>query len=239
MSRGMSRKKMIVLIAKLFSVLYKTAVSHFNYLIKSKQLNDLKCGGHVVAAQATTTNCTAITTQKLLRTHNTTMLAWVKQAEWNGWDNWICNQNEGKDLGTYIVRKAKEEEELLKLKDCFTVNLVESCFMRSEGVLRVIWSAARKKHEKNTSDSCQSITNVRVGSAAGTLAVKAVVALVVGIADVAIVTYNTRIAVDGIVGGVDLVHLALRGLLACRNRSPSPRKLPTPINITHLNHLLY
>ena len=73
----------------------------------------------------------------------------------------------GKDLGTYIVRKAKEEEEFMKLKDCFTVNLDESCFMGSEGVLRVIGSAARKKHEKNTSDSRQSITIVRVGSAAG------------------------------------------------------------------------
>jgi hypothetical protein len=117
--------------------------------------------------QPTTTNRTAITTQKLLRTHNTTLLAWSKQAEWNGWDNWICEQNEGKDLGTYIVRKAKEEEEFVKLMDCFTVNLDESYFMGSEGVLRVIGSAAQKKHKKNTSDSCQSITVVRVGSAAG------------------------------------------------------------------------
>jgi hypothetical protein len=73
----------------------------------------------------------------------------------------------GEDLGTYIVRKAKEEEEFMKLKDCFTVNLDESRFMGSEGVLRVIGSATQKKHEKNTSDSRQSITIVRVGSAAG------------------------------------------------------------------------
>jgi len=76
MNLGMSRKEMIVLIAELFGVPYKTAENHFNYLIKSKQLNELKRGGRVVAAQATTTNCTAITTQKLLRTHNTTLLAW-------------------------------------------------------------------------------------------------------------------------------------------------------------------
>ena len=81
MNRGMSRKEMIVLIAKLFGVPYKTAENHFDYLIKSKQLNELKRGGRVVAAQATTTNRTAITTQKLLRTHNTTLLAWSKQAE--------------------------------------------------------------------------------------------------------------------------------------------------------------
>jgi hypothetical protein len=75
LSDEMSRKKMIVLIAELFGVLYKTAEYHFDYLIKSKQLNELKPGGHVVAAQPTTTNHTAITTQKLLRTHNTTLLA--------------------------------------------------------------------------------------------------------------------------------------------------------------------
>jgi hypothetical protein len=167
MNRGMSRKEMIVLIAELFGVTYKTAENHFDYLIKSKQLNELKRGGRVVAAQATTTNRTAITSQKLLRTHNTTLLAWSKQAEWNGWDNRTCEQNLGEDLGMYIVRKAKEEEEFMKLKDCFTVNLDESCFMGSEGVLRIIGSAARKKHEKNTSDSRQSITIVRVGSAAG------------------------------------------------------------------------
>ena len=60
----------------------------------------------------------------------------------------------GEDLGTYIVRKAKEEEEFLKFKACFMVNLDESCFMGSEGVLRVIGSAAQKKHKKNTSGSC-------------------------------------------------------------------------------------
>ncbi len=78
-----------------------------------------------------------------------------------------CKQNEGKYLGTYIVRKAKDEEEFLKLKDSFTVNLDESCFMGSKGILCVIGSAAQNKHEKNTSHSRQSITIVRVGSAAG------------------------------------------------------------------------
>ena len=131
-----------MLIAELFGVSYKTGESHFDYLIKSKQLNELKCGGRVVVAQATTTNRTVITTQKLFRTHNTTLLAWSKQAEWNGWDNWTCKQNEGEDLGTYIVRKTKDKEEFLKLKDSFTVNLYESCFVGSKGILHVIGSAA-------------------------------------------------------------------------------------------------
>ena len=75
MNRGMSRKEMIVLISELFGASYKAAENHFNYLILTKQLNELKRGGRVVSAQATSTNRTAITTQKLLRTHNTTMLA--------------------------------------------------------------------------------------------------------------------------------------------------------------------
>jgi len=94
MNRGMSRKEMIVLIAKFSGIPYKTAENHFYYLMQLKQL--------------TTTNRTAITTQKLLHTHNTTLLAWSKQAEWNGWDNRTCEQNLGEDLGTYIFRKAKE-----------------------------------------------------------------------------------------------------------------------------------
>ncbi len=39
--------------------------------------------------------------------------------------------------------------------------------MASEGHLHVIGSAAKKKHEKNTADSRQSITVVHLGSAAG------------------------------------------------------------------------
>ncbi len=167
MNRRMLRKESIVLCSQLFGVLYKAAENHFDYPIRTKQLNDLKQGGCVVAAQATTTNCTAITMQKLLRTHNTTMLAWMKQAEWNDWDNCISKQNEGEYLGTYIAGKAKEEEEFLRHKDCFTVNLDETCFMASEGILHVIRSAARKKQEKNTSDSRQSKTVVQVGSVAG------------------------------------------------------------------------
>ena len=71
------------------------------------------------------------------------------------------------------------------------------------------------------------------------LAVKAVIALIVGIAALAIVTINTRVAVGNIVGRVDLMHLALHMLRTLRNRSPSPSIVPTPIDITYLNHLLY
>ncbi len=86
MNEGMTRKEMITLMSKLFSVLSKAAENHVDYLIKSKQFPELKRGGRVLSAQATTTNRTAITTQKLLQTYNTIQLAWSKQAEFNRWN---------------------------------------------------------------------------------------------------------------------------------------------------------
>ena len=47
------------------------------FLIRSNKLPQLKRGGRVVSAQATTTNRTAITTSKLLRTHKTVALGKV------------------------------------------------------------------------------------------------------------------------------------------------------------------
>ena len=100
---------------------------------RQKKFPELKWGGRVEAAQAMTANRTAITTQKLLRTYNTIQLAWSRQAEFNGWE-------ETKDDG--------------RMHDY----LDETCFMASEGQLLVLGSAAKRKHEKNTSDSRQSIT---------------------------------------------------------------------------------
>ena len=111
----------------------------------SKQLPQLKQGGPVVSAQPTTTNRTAITTQKLLRTHNTVMEAWTKQGEWNSWDETIE----------------------ANLKDGLTWNLDETTFRVEDGNLKIIGSAARQKHEKNSSDCQQSITVARMGLAAG------------------------------------------------------------------------
>ena len=55
----------------------KTAENHYDFLICSNKLPQLKRGGRVVSAQATTTNLTAITTAKLLRTHETVALGKV------------------------------------------------------------------------------------------------------------------------------------------------------------------
>jgi hypothetical protein len=108
-----------------------------------------------VSAQATTINCTAITTQKLLWTYNTIQLAWVKQAE-----------SKGRNICPSLLIQNKGEEDDKKIRDFFTVNLDKTCFMASKGHLQVIGSTATKKHEKNTANSCYIITVVHLGSAA-------------------------------------------------------------------------
>ena len=66
---GMSRKEAVSIVANLAGVNMKTAENHFDYLICSKQLPKLKNNGRVIAAQETTSNRTAVTAEKLLRTH--------------------------------------------------------------------------------------------------------------------------------------------------------------------------
>jgi hypothetical protein len=53
-------------------------------------------------------------------------------------------------------------------EDFFCLNLDETNFMASEGTLRVVGSNKKIKQETNSSDSRDSITIVRIGSAAGT-----------------------------------------------------------------------
>ncbi len=81
------------------------------------------------------------------------MEAWRIQCERNGWDE----RDEG----------ACDKKEFDRLRDGLTWNLDETCFRAEDGVLKIIGSNERKKHEKNTSDSRLSITVVRIGSAAG------------------------------------------------------------------------
>ena len=73
----MSRKEMISFISELEGTNMKTAENHYDFLIRANKLPQLKRGGRVVSAQATTTNLTAITTAKLLRTHETVALGKV------------------------------------------------------------------------------------------------------------------------------------------------------------------
>ena len=51
--------------------------------------------------------------------------------------------------------------------DHFIGNLDESCFMISDGEIKVIASASKKKTEKRTDDTRESITTVRIGLCSG------------------------------------------------------------------------
>jgi hypothetical protein len=59
-------------------------------------------------------------------------------------------------------------EEYVKLQPHFQINLDKMGVLGSTGILQVVGSAEIKKHEKNTQDNCDSITIIRIGSAAGT-----------------------------------------------------------------------
>ena len=54
--------------------------------------------------------------------------------------------------------------EFERLEDYFTCNIDESRFLASDGIIRVIGNSKKRKHEKNISDSRDSITIVRVVS---------------------------------------------------------------------------
>ena len=63
-NQGMTRKDIIVLISELGGSSIKHTENHFNYLVTSKQLCQLKWAGCVVSAQPSMTNRTTITTKK-------------------------------------------------------------------------------------------------------------------------------------------------------------------------------
>ena len=150
---GMGRKEIIAIISNMQGVPLKTAENHYDHLIRSKQLKELKKDGRVVTAQPTTTNRTAITTEKLLRTYCTQEEAWKEQAELNGWDE--------------SKMTASQLEAHKAVKDAHTMNLDESSYLASDGVVNVIGGRGKKKHEKNMADCRESITVVRVGSSSG------------------------------------------------------------------------
>jgi hypothetical protein len=133
------------MIANFFVVPFKTAENHFDYLRSKNMLPDLKCGGCTVHTQATTTNCTATTTEKLLCNHT----------------NFINALN--------LIRNLNgNSPEYKEAEDRFTLNGDESNFMVSEGTVRVIGNKKKRKQEKNSNNSQESITGFCVGSAAGT-----------------------------------------------------------------------
>ena len=141
----MTRKDVLSVMSNYYGVNQKTSENYYDYLVKHKMLPQLKRDGRVVSAQPTTTNRTAITTEKLLRNHN----------------NFEVAMNEVRALND-------NSEEFKNVEDYFNINLDESNFMACNGQLKVIGSKEKRKTEKNTSDSRESVICVRMGSAAGT-----------------------------------------------------------------------
>ena len=123
----------------------KKLENHLDYLIRSKKLKDLKNNGRTVKAQATTTKRTQVNTEQ--------------QLQWHSLITFMTQEGERLNLPS---------KEWQKYKQHFWWNLDETGVQISEGNLRVLGAAEKKKHENNVQDARKSITIVRSGSAAGT-----------------------------------------------------------------------
>mgnify|MGYP001031646604 CR=1 FL=1 len=144
-NNGMSRKEAITLIMDWTGCgKMKTAENHLEYLVRNNKLPELKKGGRVVTAQATTTKRGQITVEQQLRWHGVIQSMWEEQRRLN--------------IPAVLY---------LPIQAHFICNVDETSVMACEGTLKVIGDAERKKHQKNSADSRDSITIVRVGNAAG------------------------------------------------------------------------
>ena len=90
------------------------------------------------------------------------LIAWNWQAEKNEWDKVEeCCRNNGEAHADFATRKATQMKEHNALVDAHMVNLDELCMMACDGIIHVLGSAAKKKHEKNMVD-CRVSTTVFV-----------------------------------------------------------------------------
>ena len=65
------------------------------------------------------------------------------------------------------MRLNEQRDEFKILMDHFIGNLDESCLMSSDGAIKVISSASKKRTEKSTDDTRESINTVRTGFCSG------------------------------------------------------------------------
>jgi hypothetical protein len=143
---GMTRKELVQLMLQVTgSSSMEQCYNHYGYLVRKKLLPELKNHGRVRIAQATTTKRACLRTEQQLRWHNLVTTIWEEHRRVN-----------------------QPSQEFLRLQDHFMINLDESNIQGSNGVLRVVGSAIVKKHEKTTQDCRESVTMIRIGSAAGT-----------------------------------------------------------------------
>ena len=142
----MGRTEVITMICTLTGAANrKKAENHLDYLIRAKLLPKIASGGKVVKAQQTTTKRSCIRVEQQHRWHFLIEFTWEEHA-----------------------RKNQPTEHFKIVRAYFMLNLDETCIMSNAGLLKVIGSADKKKHEKIVDDSRDSITAIRIGSAAGT-----------------------------------------------------------------------
>ena len=123
----------------------RQAEDHYNYLLQKKHLTKLKRHGRVITAQSITSERSQVSI--------------CKQYWWH-----ILIENLWEDL-----RKKNKSPpgEFVKKAHYFQINLDESCFIASEGTLKVLADSERKKRNVNVVDCQELITCLRIGSAAG------------------------------------------------------------------------
>ena len=102
----------------------------WDYLVEKMKMKYIKSGRRVKKAQATMTKRTSITVEQKLRWHSTI-------------DSGIEE----------LVQLNEPRDEFKRLMDHFIGNLDESCLMSSDGAIKVIASAPKKKTEKGTDDT--------------------------------------------------------------------------------------
>ena len=145
-NNGVTRSEAITIIVDLGQAkTFKVAENHLDYLIRKKKLNMLKRNGRIVTAQATTTERCQINKRQQLRWH------FLIETEWE-----------------HLRHVNTPTQLFVTLHPHFQLNIDETCFMCSEGSLKIIGDANRNRHDKNVSDNRLSITVLRCGSASGT-----------------------------------------------------------------------
>ena len=145
----MTRHEVIQLITEISQCFDEMrAKNHFDYLIREKKLNLLKRDGKVSTAQATTTKRSAVTAEQQWRWHSMFDNTYTEMKKRNTADG------SGVDFDDVCEH--------------FVGNIDESCFMaNSDGKVKVIASAAKRKTEANRDDCRASVTSIRCGNAAG------------------------------------------------------------------------
>lgn len=144
-NNGMKRAEAITMVMELLQCAKrKTATNHYDYLVRKKKLTGLKNNERAVAAQKTTTKRSQITIDQQYRWHTAVDGIMAEQQRLN--------------------QPAKEFE---KVKEHFFLNMDELSLLASNGTVKVIGAAIKKKTENIMEDSRVSITVLRTGAAGG------------------------------------------------------------------------